>query len=166
MEKIKRAVLDTGPLIHLDETSEEKNHEIIEDIFIPAEVEEEFKRHRGKKLNIETNELGSKAKSYVSLLMQKHKIDLGEAEAIALAKQERINLFFTDDWYAREVANHLNIETHGTLALVLRAYRENMTNEKEALKTLEKLLRNSSLFITDKIINEAKEKVRKFESES
>ncbi len=166
MEKIRRAVLDTGPLIHLDEIGEGKNLEIIENIFIPKEVGEEFKRHRGEKLDIETKELSSKAKSYASLLMQKHKIDLGEAEAIALAKQERINLFFTDDWYAREAADHLNIETHGTLAIVLRAYREKMIKEKRALDTLEKLLKNSSLFITNKIIKEAKEEVKKFEHES
>lgn len=164
MEKIKRAVFDAGPLIHLDEINQLKILKVIKEIFLPDEVYKEFKRHRKKKLSIKIHnpKINSKAKGYVSLLMQKYELDLGEAEAIALAKQERINLFFTDDWCARDVAEKLYIETHGVIGIVFRAYRENLIDKKETLKILNNLLNKSSLFITKEIIEKAKKEIKIF----
>ena len=73
---------------------------------------------------------------------------MGEASSIALCRQEEIKLVFTDDLSARETANMLGLESHGTIAIVLRSYRKRLITKEETKKTLENLYTNSTLFFT------------------
>ncbi len=110
-------------------------------------------------------DLNNKCRDYSVILIKEHYLDIGEAEAISLLKQENIQYFFTDDWYARDVAKEFKLQVHGTLGIVIRAYREGMINKSTAYKIMDNLYKDSSLFITSKIINKGKSMLEKFEKQ-
>ena len=58
------------------------------------------------------------------------------------------------------------MKAHGTLGIVIRAYRESVLDKSEAEDTVEELYQNSSLFITSRIVKKAKSKVDEFQDES
>lgn len=163
MGEIERAIFDTGPLIHLAEINKLDLLDIAEEKLIPKEVENEFKDHRIEELDIDVHKLNNKGKKYAELLVKEHYIDLGEAEAISLSKQEGIAYLFTDDWYAREVAQELTLKVHGSVGIVMRAYREGILEKKPALNTIDDLYNDSSLFITSKIVSKGKIHIEKYQ---
>jgi len=88
-------------------------------------------------------------KDFAKYLTKRYGIDLGESTGIALCRQEKVKLFFTDDLEARQTANFLGFEPHGTIAIILRAFREKVLTKKEAKLTIESLYKNSTLFLTN-----------------
>jgi predicted nucleic acid-binding protein len=74
-------------------------------------------------------------------------LDIGEAEALALAQQLFANWFLTDDAAARVLATSLKIEAHGSLGVVLWAAAVGHLNQVEATQALERL-EQSSLWIS------------------
>ncbi len=163
MEKIENAVFDTGPLIHLAEINKLHLLEIVKEKLAPDAVIKEFRNHRVEHLDLLTPTLSFESKDYAKTLEKEHFLDIGESEAISLAKQEDIKYFFTDDWYARNVAKRLNLNVHGTLGIVIRAYREKAICKSEAFDILDDLFNDSSLFITYKIINKGKRMLEEYE---
>lgn len=155
---IEKAVFDTGPLIHLNQIESLELLDLFDLILVTEEVADEF----GKKLpeNTETVRLEPEAKDHTKYLADKHGIEMGEASSIALCSQEKIKLIFTDDLEARQVAKQLEFEPHGTLAIVSRAYTENLIDQKEAEQTVEKLYKDSSLFITRDLVNWTLDKIQ------
>src|SRR3989344_2853024 len=79
-------------------------------------------------------------------------IHIGESTGIALCKQERIELFFTDDLDARDTARHLGFDAHGTIAVLVRAFREKILTKNETVDALDRLHKQSSLFVTKEIV--------------
>ncbi len=163
MERIEHASFDAGPLIHLSEVSRLSLLKIVDEKMISEEVYKEYKKHGKEVLEVDITSLTAEAKEYSRALMEEYHIDLGEAQAIALAKQENIEYFFTDDWEAREVSEALELEAHGTLGIVIRAYRESTLDKSEAKDIVERLYRNTSLFITSRIVRKAKLKIDEFQ---
>ncbi len=149
-----KVVSNTGPLIHLREICLTKALDIFDRVIIPPEVRSEIKDDEFsdylKKIKIIN--LDSKWKDIANALMNQFSLDLGEAEAIALALQERVNYFLTDDLDARTVANIYNLEVHGTIGIVLRAFKENLLKKNEAIGKIKELYEKSSLFITRDIV--------------
>jgi predicted nucleic acid-binding protein len=161
MGKIKRAVFDAGPFIHLHEISKLNLNILFEKIFTTAEILKECKKIETliKKLkNFEMKKLAAESKDLAKYLINRYNLDLGESTGIALCKQENIKLFFTDDLEAREVSKKLGFEPHGTLAILLRSFREKILTKEEVKKSVEKLYTMSTLFLTkdlkDWILNE------------
>ncbi|MBD3155488.1 MAG: DUF3368 domain-containing protein [Candidatus Aenigmarchaeota archaeon] len=160
MGKIKEAVSNSGPLIHLSQVKSFDAFEIIEKIYITNEIFSEVcsselpgnKEVRESKL-IEVKDLKDRSKDMSKLISQKYSLDLGEATAISLAKQEKIKLFFTDDLAARIVAKELGLEVHGTIGIILRAFRSGIFTKERALKIIENLHTKSSIFITKDLVN-------------
>ena len=60
------------------------------------------------------------------------------------------------------MAEELKLKVHGTIGIVMRAYREGITNESSALNTIDELYNDSSLFITSRIINKGKMEIKKY----
>ena len=81
-------------------------------------------------------------------------LDLGEAQALALAEQLRATWFLTDDAAARLIAGHLGFEVHGSLGVVLWAAATKRLGPAEARRTLEALFR-SSLWLSARVRSEA-----------
>jgi hypothetical protein len=148
-----KVVSNTGPLLHLDEVGLSIALKIFRDIYIPPEVKKELKKHKVKIIKkVKVIALKSKFNDVAKILTDKYDLDLGEAQAIALALQERVDYFLTDDLDARTVSDVHNIEVHGTVGIILRAYREKIIKKEIAAKKIIELYSTSSLFITKALV--------------
>ena len=164
MGKIKVAVSDAGPLIHLQEIKRLYFLDIVNTVLTTRAVFEECRLILPilKKLKrLQEKELSSRSKEIVQFIVHQYNLDFGEATALALCQQEKIRLFLTDDLEARETAHVLGLEPHGTLAIVTRAFREKIIGKEEALQAMEELYEKSTLFLTKNlkewVIKEIKE---------
>ncbi len=87
-------------------------------------------------------------------------LQMGEAEAIALSLELGVPLIFTDDLDARAVAKRYGLSSHGSVGILLRAYREGILKEVEVIDGLRNLHLRSSLFITLDLVKRAVESVK------
>lgn len=150
-----KAVSDTGPIIHLTEIDLAKALEIFSQITIPPEIANEIRMSRiSLPKGIKVVSLTEGYKDKVKLFTNEKNLDMGEAQAISLALQEG-GIFLTDDLDAREIAKEFGIEVHGSLGIILRAFRERKINKMTAIEKVENLHSISSLFITRDLIEEA-----------
>jgi predicted nucleic acid-binding protein len=156
-----RAVLDSGPLIHLNQVNRLEILNIVEEKIISREVADEIGSEIRKEAEVEIKELNSKSKDNSKYISNKHNIELGEATAISLAQQLDTKLILTDDLDARTTAKKLDLEPHGTIGAVTRAYKEDILDIEKAKKTIDKLQKNSSLFLTTDLVKWAKNQIEK-----
>jgi len=82
-------------------------------------------------------------------------LDLGEAEAIALAHQIQADWLLTDDAAARLFAQALGLEVHGSVGVVLWAAVQGYLRRQQAEDVLDRLAQ-SSLWISPRVLAEAK----------
>jgi predicted nucleic acid-binding protein len=87
-------------------------------------------------------------------------LNVGEAEAISLARQLGADWLLTDDAAARLLAQSLGLEVHGSLGVVLWAAAEGHISYLEGEEILNRLTA-SSLWVSASVILEAKEALRK-----
>lgn len=157
------AVSDTGPIIHLTEINAVKSFEIFSSVYIPNAVESElFKNKINIIRKIKILKLEPEYKDISKAIANNKNLDLGESEAIALALQEKSEYLLTDDLDARVAAKSFNFEVHGTIGIILRAFRENIFDRKSAIEKVNELHKNSSLFITSDLINEVIKAIKEF----
>ncbi len=102
--------------------------------------------------NILRSSLSLQYKNIAKIITEQYDLDLGEATSIALAQQERISFFFTDDLEAREIAKIFHLEVHGSLGILLRAFREKRIGKDEAISVVKKISTQSSLFLTSDLV--------------
>jgi len=134
MVKIDKAVFDAGPFIHLNEIDELDLIRLFSKIFTTKEILEEcreIEKILRKFSNIIEENLNFKSKDFAKYLAEEYKLDLGEATGLALCRQKSIKFFFTDDLEAREIANVLGFNAHGTIAIILRSLKEKIIDKKE-----------------------------------
>jgi predicted nucleic acid-binding protein len=81
-------------------------------------------------------------------------LDLGEAEAIALARQVGADWLLTDDAAARLFASELNLEVHGSLGILLWSVAVGKLSHNDAVSGLDRLAA-SSLWISARVLAEA-----------
>lgn len=158
-----RAVSDTGPIIHLSEINLIKAFNIFSTVVIPEEVERELKNSKiiiFKKIKI--LKLSPDFKDKVKMLTNQENLDLGEAFAIVLAMQEKTDYFLTDDLDARNVATKYNLQVHGTIGIILRAFREKIINKNIAIEKVNELHTKSSLFITKDLVDNVLKAIEEF----
>jgi predicted nucleic acid-binding protein len=157
------AVSDTGPIIHLSEIDAIQSFKVFSRTLIPPEVNSEIKKHKidlPKWIKIE--KLEPKSKDTANILMNQYELDLGEAEAISLAIQERTGCFLTDDLDARIIAKEFKLDVHGSVGIILRAFREKIFSKEEAIKKSQELHTKSSLYITKSLIDEVIKAINEF----
>ena len=158
-----RVVSDTGPVIHLSEINLVKVFDIFSEVIIPEEVERELKNNKTPLFKkIRTLKLLPDFKDKVKVLTNQENLDLGEAFAIVLAMQEKIDLFLTDDLDARNVAIKYNFQVHGTIGIILRAFRERIIDKKIAIEKVNELYAKSSLFITKDLVENVINAIKEF----
>ena len=151
---IKEAAFDAGPLIHLFEIDGFSLLNLFGSIYITEEVNQETSWIKKPNNIVKKINLNKKSKDFSKALILDYDVDLGEATAIALAKQVNLSLFFTDDLLAREISKQFGLEPHGTIAIIIRCYKVNMISKDKTIDYLKKLKEKSSLFITSDIIND------------
>ncbi len=153
MGKIDRAVFDAGPFIHLLEIEGVSLFGLFNSIQTTEEIVNECKPKLLQFPNVTLTFLSGQSKDFAKYLIEQHSLDMGEATTLALCRQEKIKLFFTDDLEARHVANSLGFEAHGSISIILRAFRENIISKQEAKEKVNQLYTQSSLFLTKNLVN-------------
>jgi len=158
-----RVVSNTGPIIHLREIDLISVFNVFKEVIIPKEVENEIlKRGLTIPAKIKVVQLNKEFKDISEILTNQFSIDLGEAQAIALALQEKVGYFLTDDLEARDAAKAYKIEPHGSAGIILRAFREKLIDKKTTIEKVRELHDKSSLFITLSIVKEIVNDVESF----
>lgn len=163
IQEVSRVIIcDTGPLIHLHEADAIHLLKLAGDILIPPAVASEFGRNpaNGNLPNwIQIYELTARAAGQVERWVRNDDVDLGEAEAIALALQQHSDWLLTDDAEARQFAEGLGLEVHGSIGLLLWAVvAGHIKNRAQAHQTLNGL-RRSSLWISERVVAAAVEAI-------
>ena len=159
-----KAVSNTGPIIHLTEINLIKAFNVFSQTLIPEEVEKELKISKTTiPRKIKILKILPEFKDRIKILSNQDNLDLGEAFAIVLTIQEKADYFLTDDLDARSVAIKYNIESHGTVGIILRAFREKIIDKKSAIEKTNELYHKSSLFITKDLVNEVINSIKEFE---
>jgi len=82
-------------------------------------------------------------------------LDIGEADAIALARQINADWLLTDDAAARLFAQTLGLEVHGSLGIVIWAAAVGHLKRREEAYAILEQLAHSSLWISSKVFAEA-----------
>jgi predicted nucleic acid-binding protein len=103
--------------------------------------------------------LEESAKQQATSWVKAKKIDAGEAEAISLALQTKANWLLTDDAMARQFAETLGLEVHGSIGLLLwNVAVGNVESLEQALYLLDHLAQ-SSLWVSDRVLQEARKAI-------
>lgn len=156
-------VCDTGPLIHLSEAGAIHLLANTGDIILPPFVANEY----------EANSQGWKPPQWTKIIelesdrlrqaedwTQSNQIDAGEAQAVSLAIQVKADWLVTDDARARQFAESLGIEVHGSIGVLLwNAAMGHISDLSQALTYFENLS-NSSLWISDRVLEKARQAIR------
>jgi predicted nucleic acid-binding protein len=155
---MRRVVSNTGPLLHLSEASDLDLLSLMGEVHIPRGVEREIAYHISTWITpawITVDALDEPHATDSVTWQQAGLLQIGEAEAIALARQLDADWLLTDDAAARLVAQKLGLEAHGSLGIVLWAAAAGHLNQAQVVATLERLA-HSSLWMSARVLAEAK----------
>lgn len=150
-------VADAGPIIHLSEVGAIDLIISLGEVIVPTAVALECRKHiplKSWESYVSVKQLDSSQSINAEMLCKVAGLHKGEAEAIVLAELLPHTIFITDDAAARFYAASLEIEVRGTLGIVLAAVAIKKITSNHGFFIL-KELRNSSLWISDKVYNKA-----------
>ena len=162
MAKIDTAIFDAGPFIHLQQIGSLEVLTQFRKIIISKQVKDELLGGFPLPKNCIVVGLTGKSKDLTKMTSERYDLGLGESSAIALAKQEGIRLFFTDDLAARETAKRFGLTPHGTLAILMRAAREETISKQKAIMCLEKLRTQSSMYLTADLVEWTRKQIETY----
>lgn len=155
--KAALVVADAGPLIHLDELAA---LDVLSDytaVWLPDAVWHEVIHHRPEALqntcvNLVRQDSPSPSAQVVAITSL-YTLHHGEREALTLCVNHSINTLLTDDTAARLAAKSLNIVTHGTLGLLIRAVRRNLRTPSDVLALLAVIPQQTTLHIRPSLLD-------------
>ena len=141
------AVADTGPLIHLDEIDALHLLAVADELLIPQTVYEELEAGTvPSTLDYIEYELVEADETELT-------VDLDPEETAALAvAAERSAVLLTDDLPARDAAEDLDVEVHGSIGVIVLAYTRGELTKSNAAELMRALQTETSLFITDAVV--------------
>lgn len=145
------AVADTGPLIHLDEIGAVDVLSAVDGLLIPQTVYEELKA--GTVPPALSNLEYELVEADPTELTVNLNLDPGETAALAVAS-DRSAVLLTDDLEARDAANDLSIEVHGSIGVIVLAYHRDQLAKSKAAELMRALQTETSLFITDSVVEQ------------
>lgn len=151
------AVADAGPVIHLGEIDAIDLLGAVDELLVPETVRDELEAGgvpRGfTNLGFETvmAEAGEQ--------WSDTGLDEGEAAALAVAT-DRDAVLLTDDLAAREAAKDAGIDVHGSIGVITLAYSRGELTEEQAVKSMRSLQTETSLFVTDAVVEHGIEILR------
>ncbi len=161
-------VCDTGPLIHLSEAQSIHLLNAAADILIPPAVVTELKRNFSKwKLPdwIHIQPLDAQSSAQAETWIQNDLVDPGEAEAFGLAVQKHSDWLLTDDAKARQFAESLGLDVHGSIGLLLWAIASGYVENREQAYRMLNGLKRSSLWISERVLYGAAKAIDQLTSE-
>ena len=153
---VESAVADAGPLIHLHEVGHTNLLSLFNVLFIPDAVwAESVGKSRVSPLSLGNVQRHTIADIDIGHFVQTHSLSnlhAGERESLFLCRQLAVPLLLTDDLAVRDAAKRLQIRPVGSLGIVVRGYREGHLTHSEADRILVALQEESSLFVTQAIV--------------
>ncbi|GAA0674416.1 nucleic acid-binding protein [Natronoarchaeum mannanilyticum] len=150
------AVTDTGPLIHLSEAGALELLSLPDRLFVPQTVIEELEAG-GVPAEFDDLEFNVVTADFDSL--PEVDLDPGETAALAIAR-ERDCVLLTDDLDAREQATERGVEVHGSIGVVALGNVRGDLDCDEAATIMRTLQRETSLFVTDAVVERGIELLR------
>lgn len=152
-------VCDAGPLIHLDEL---ECLDLLNDfaaIWVPNPVADEVEKHRPRVLRNPTVTLRQTPgqhtpASRLSTLARSLSLHRGELAALALMQDHPEAIFLTDDTAARLAAKSLGYRVHGTIGVLLRAFRVGKRTRSALVSILRTLPVRSTLHVRKELLDE------------
>jgi len=154
-------VCDTGPLLHLSEAGALHLLQYTGKVLIPDLVADEFEQNaQGWKPPqwITIQEMDKDAGKEADNWRVTGIVDPGEANAIALAVQLNADWLLTDDARARQFAETLGLEVHGSIGLLLWSLGEGFIQKDQAYNLLEGLA-HSSLWVSERVLDKARQTI-------
>jgi len=159
------AVLDTGPIVHLDELG---CLDLLSDFgerLVAGAVREEADRLRpgwqarmAPIVPVAPVDVGS-----ILPVVEAFNLDRGEAEAIAVALRQRAAcVLLCDDAAARLAAEQLGLRVHGTLGVLLRSLRLGVRSKAQVLDVLDSVPSRSSLFVRRSLLEAVRAEVERW----
>jgi predicted nucleic acid-binding protein len=168
-KRIKAAVTDAGPLIHLAEIGRLPLLHVFEALHIPdavwSETVEQGRVGEADTLGLSNVQRHTLLQTQVVQFIQDNSLEglqAGELECLYLCQQIGASVLLTDDLAVREVAKHLHLTPVGSLGIVVRAYRAGYISLAEAESYIVDLHDMSSLFVAREIVELAIEELRKY----
>ena len=157
---MRLVVADAGPLVHLSEIEAIELLRSLGEMHVPEAVEQEVSVlleswSSSRPDWVYVTSLDSSRNVESRAWEQAGLLDRGEADAIGLARQLSASWLLTDDASARLMAEALGIETHGSLGVVLFSASQGTVTKVEAEALLTRLA-NSSLWVSDRVLSEAR----------
>ena len=153
-----KIVCDAGPIIHLHESELLHLLKNFGDVYTTDSVYLEVAHIAQLKKNwpnwIRVEHIGNVEAKEVELISRAGDLHKGEAESFILCRNLKADIFFTDDMMARIFAESFGIHVRGSLGVVLWNVAKGKLNIKQGIDALKKL-KNSSLWIADKVMKEA-----------
>jgi Predicted nucleic acid-binding protein, contains PIN domain len=146
------AVLDAGPLIHLDELGSLRLLAGYREVLLPDIVEREAREHRPEiQINsiaglVRVNSNPSTAESMFELAAE-FGLHAGELAAIAVLKEHHGDCLLSDDAAARTLAEAIGFQVRGTVGLILRAWQRKQISKTAARDLLKALPMRSTLYL-------------------
>ncbi len=150
-----KAVIDSGPLIHLAEIGAEKALSLFSLSAPPAVIDETGAPY------VHVRVKSTFDRDLAQILQAKFSLGIAESQCIALAKVEKTPIFLTDDLDARTTAKQMGLEPHGTVGILAMAYRKKIFSGKATVQFLRKIKIQSTLYITDEILRFAIREITK-----
>ena len=161
---IQNVILDTGPIIHLEEINCLHLLMDFERLLIPYAVWREVEYHRPsvfKHKDVNFEKVNVLLNDDLLSVCRLFCLGIGESEAITLCSQYHDSILLTDDASARLVAKTLGIRAYGTIGVLLRAIRRSQLAPHEIVRKLEEIPLKSTLFIKRSLLHEIIEEVKK-----
>lgn len=156
---MRRYISDTGPLLHLHEANALGVLKALGEIRITpcvrheiARLATDWQKQDWPQCDTPSATALASARDWV----QAGLLHAGEAEALAYAREIRPDAFLTDDTEAREMAVALGLEARGSLGVILLAAARRLIGEDEAISALERLMNDSTLWLSKRVRREAR----------
>jgi len=156
-----KVVLNASPLVYLGKKRKTGLLRLVfEKVLIPVEVEEEMmKLHESPEAvqlrdAIQEGWIGverpseNKKKQIAKLFSE---IDEGEAAVIALALEEHGENVIIDDAEARTAAEYFELKVHGTLYIILEAYRRNILKSKAEVTSIVNNMLRKGFYLSSEV---------------
>jgi len=149
-------VCDTGPLLHLSEAGAIHLLPLAGEIVVPPVEAWEFEQNaqRWKPPQwVRVRELDEISNRKSARWVRAKHLDPGESAAVALTLQLRADWLLTDDAKARQFAESMDLEVHGSIGLLLWSVAEGQVNDPANAVALLDALANSSLWISKRVLH-------------
>jgi predicted nucleic acid-binding protein len=145
------AVLDAGPLIHLDELGRLNLLNDFKELLVPQTVLDEALKYRSALPLAELSnlEIISEPPPLSDELLKL----AGERTALAVLDARGGQFLLSDDAAARTVARAVGFQTHGKIGLILRASRRGKISKSEVLQLLRELPTRTTLHLRKELLD-------------